>query len=110
MRYAIPDMRYLICSAVFCSLRSKHGAGLLTLLLLPLLCTSVRAQRLDSLKADLRRDNPTLHALQLDYEAAMKIGAQQNQLPDLEIGAGVFVLPIETRTGPPWTPRGKMPC
>jgi outer membrane protein TolC len=72
----------------------------LTLLPLLLLCTSVRAQSLDSLKADLRRDNPTLRALQLDYEAAMKIGVQQNQLPDLEIGAGVFVLPIETRTGP----------
>ena len=30
----------------------------------------------------------------------MKIGGQLDQLPDLEIGAGVFVLPVETRTGP----------
>lgn len=72
----------------------------LTLLLLTVLCTCVRAQSLDSLKAELRRENPELRALQLDYEAAMKIGGQLDQLPDLEIGAGVFVLPVETRTGP----------
>ncbi|NJC25842.1 TolC family protein [Neolewinella antarctica] len=72
----------------------------MALLVLTILCTGVRAQSLDSLKAELRRENPELRALQLDYEAATKIGAQQNQLPDLEIGAGVFVLPIETRTGP----------
>jgi outer membrane protein TolC len=82
------------------TLRLGRRAKPLTLLLLLLLCTSVRAQPLDTLKAELRQENPALHALQLDYEAAMKIGAQQNQLPDLEIGAGVFVLPIETRTGP----------
>ena len=70
------------------------------MLLLVLLCTGVRAQSLDSLKAELRRENPELRALQLDYEAAMKIGGQFDQLPDLEIGAGVFVLPVETRTGP----------
>ncbi len=63
-------------------------------------CTCVRAQSLDSLKAELRRENPELRALQLDYEAALKIGGQLDQLPDLEIGAGVFVLPVETRTGP----------
>jgi outer membrane protein TolC len=62
--------------------------------------TCVRAQSLDSLKTELRQENPELRALLLDFEAAMKIGAQQNQLPDLEIGAGVFVLPVETRTGP----------
>jgi outer membrane protein TolC len=70
------------------------------LLLFTLLCTCVSAQSLDSLKEELRRENPELRALLLDYEAAMKIGAQQNQLPDLEIGAGVFILPVETRTGP----------
>jgi outer membrane protein TolC len=74
--------------------------SIITLLLFTLLCTGVRAQNLDSLKAELRRENPELRALLLDYEAALKIGAQQNQLPDLEIGAGVFVLPVETRTGP----------
>jgi len=41
-----------------------------------------------------------MRALQLDYEAALKISGQLDQLPDLEIGAGVFVLPVETRTGP----------
>ncbi|MTB50407.1 TolC family protein [Lewinella sp. W8] len=72
----------------------------LTLLLLLFFCPRVSAQSLDSLKTELRQENPELRALLLDYEAAMKIGAQQNQLPDLEIGAGVFVLPVETRTGP----------
>ncbi|MCX8211320.1 MAG: TolC family protein [Lewinella sp.] len=74
--------------------------SIITLLLLTLLCTCVSAQSLDSLKVELRRENSELRALSLDYEAAMKIGAQQNQLPDLEIGGGVFVLPVETRTGP----------
>ena len=72
----------------------------MALLLTSFLCTGVRAQSLDSLKAKLRRVNPELRALQLDYEAAMKIDGQLDQLPDLEIGAGVFVLPVETRTGP----------
>lgn len=72
----------------------------LTSLLLLLLCTCGRAQSLDSLKAELRRNNPELRALSLDYKAAMKVGAQQNQLPDLQVGAGLFILPVETRTGP----------
>lgn len=62
--------------------------------------TCVRAQSLDSLRAELRRENPELRALQLDYQAALEMRAQQDQLPDLEIGAGVFVLPVQTRTGP----------
>lgn len=62
--------------------------------------TGVHAQPLDSLRAELRRENPELRAMQLEYEAALRVGESQTQLPDLEIGAGVFVLPIETRTGP----------
>ncbi len=75
-------------------------ARALVSLLFVVACTCVRAQPLDSLKTELRRENPELRALLLEYEAATKIGAQQSQLPDLEIGAGVFVLPVETRTGP----------
>lgn len=60
----------------------------------------VYAQPLDSLKAELRRSNPELRALQLDFEAATKVGRQQDQLPDLELGAGAFLFPVETRTGP----------
>ena len=112
MRYVICDSRYAICSAaicsaVICSLRSwlprlaEYSSRInFTLLLLFILCTCGRAQSLDSLKAKLRRENPELRALQLDYEAALKIGGQLDQLPDLEISAGVFVLPVETRTGP----------
>ncbi len=73
---------------------------LLSLLFLIFFGTCVRAQPLDSLRAELRRENPELRALLLDYEAALTISAQQTQLPDLEIGAGVFILPVETRTGP----------
>ena len=99
MRYANLDMRYAKCSAVICSLRS--GLPRVTALLLTIfLYTCVRAQSLDSLRADLRRENPELRALDLDFEAAMRVGGQLDQLPDLEIGGGVFVLPVETRTGP----------
>ncbi len=73
---------------------------LLPLLLNVWLSTCVSAQTLDSLRADLRRANPELRALLLDYQAATYIGAQQTQLPDLELGLGVFLLPVETRTGP----------
>ena len=98
-RLTIDDRRFLISSAVVCSLRSWLPRGV-ALLLATFLCTCVRAQSLDSLKAELRRENPELRALDLDYEAAMRISGQLDQLPDLEIGAGVFVLPVETRTGP----------
>ena len=74
--------------------------SLLTLLLLSVPWTGVRAQLLDSLRAELRRSNPELRALTLDYRAALSVGVQQSQLPDLEVGLGVFVLPVETRTGP----------
>ena len=98
-RLTIDDRRFLIGSAVICSLRSWLPR-VTALLLTTFLCTCVRAQSLDTLKAELRRENPELRALDLDYEAAMRVSGQLDQLPDLEIGAGVFVLPVETRTGP----------
>lgn len=72
----------------------------LLLIITVLFSGTLSAQTLDSLKAELRRGNPELRALHLDYQSALTLGQQVDQLPDLEIGAGAFVLPVETRTGP----------
>ncbi len=58
------------------------------------------AQSLDSLRALLRENNPELIALNYDYQAALAISPQLRQLPDLEVGGGVSILPVETRLGP----------
>lgn len=44
-------------------------------------------------------DNYELQALRLDYEVALQNIAQVNQLPQPELGLGVFALPVETRLG-----------
>ncbi|MBB4079401.1 outer membrane protein TolC [Lewinella aquimaris] len=69
-------------------------------LLLILSSSSVSAQSLDSLRTLLRENNPELRALAYDYRAALSISPQLRQLPDLEIGGGVSILPVETRLGP----------
>ncbi len=58
------------------------------------------AQPLDTLLAMARRDNPDLRMSDLQYQAGLERRDQVNQLPDPEVGAGVFLLPIETRVGP----------
>lgn len=60
---------------------------------------NVKAQTLDSLLKKAYDNNPTLKALQLDYEAALQKGPQVSQLPDPTIGVGVPILPVETRLG-----------
>jgi len=60
----------------------------------------LHAQSLDSLRNLLRANNPELRALDYDYQAALAISPQLAQLPDLEIGGGVSILPVETRLGP----------
>lgn len=44
-------------------------------------------------------NNYELQALRLDYEVALKNIGQVNQLPQPELGVGVFALPVETRLG-----------
>lgn len=70
------------------------------ILLLYLLAGSVAAQRSDSLGLLLPQRNPELRALDLDYRAALERVRQSGQWPDAELGAGLFVLPVETRLGP----------
>ena len=65
-----------------------------------LLPTILAGQSLDSLRTLLRENNPELKALTYDYQAALAISPQLSQLPDLEIGGGVSILPVETRLGP----------
>ena len=62
--------------------------------------TQVQGQSLDSLRTLLRENNPELRAMALDYRAALAVSPQLSQLPDLEIGGGVSILPVETRLGP----------
>ncbi|MCP9236329.1 TolC family protein [Lewinella sp. JB7] len=71
----------------------------LTLILI-VVGSAVSAQSLDSLRALLRETNPELIALGYDYRAALQASPQLRQLPDLEIGGGVSILPVETRLGP----------
>lgn len=65
-----------------------------------LLAGGLAAQPLDSLRQLLRENNPELRALAFDYRANLSIGRQQAQLPDIEIGTMVSVMPVETRLGP----------
>jgi len=60
---------------------------------------AVKAQTLDSLLKKAYANNPTLKAIQLEYEAALQKGPQVSQLPDPTVGVGVPVLRPETRLG-----------
>jgi Cu(I)/Ag(I) efflux system membrane protein CusA/SilA len=56
-------------------------------------------QSLDSLLTTAIADNSELKALNLEYQAALERAPQVNQLPEPEVGVGVFPLPVETRVG-----------
>lgn len=57
-------------------------------------------QPLDSLIAEALQINPGLQARQSAYQASLERAPQRSQLPALELGAGYFILPVETRLGP----------
>jgi len=57
------------------------------------------SQPLDSLLQLVTENNPTLKALQLEFEAEELNIDQVSQLPNLEFGAGIPVLRPETRLG-----------
>ena len=61
---------------------------------------SAGAQTLDSLLRVAQRDNLQLKYLQQQYLAALEKAPQVSQLPDPEVGVGVFVRAPETRVGP----------
>lgn len=45
------------------------------------------------------KNNPDLKAMDLKYQQALEMVAQSKSLPDPNFSAGIFVQPIETRTG-----------
>ena len=69
-----------------------------------LLCLSfsgtVIAQPLPALTDSLLVHNPQLQSLEYAAQAFAKTGEAARQLPDLDLGAGVGVLAVETRLGP----------
>ena len=77
-----------------------------SIFILLLVVGSARTQPLDTLVAAAYRNNLELRALYGEYLAALERGDQVNQLPDPELGLGIFVLPVETRLGPQWVRLG----
>jgi Cu(I)/Ag(I) efflux system membrane protein CusA/SilA len=57
------------------------------------------AQNLPQLSEQIREANPSLKMLQTEHQAALERILQVGQLPDPEVGIGVFPMPVETRLG-----------
>ncbi len=72
-----------------------------SLILLGLICAtpSAMAQDLSALRQEVLEQNPGLQMLRTEYQAALERIPQVGQLPDPEVGLGVFPSPVETRLG-----------
>lgn len=57
------------------------------------------AQELTQLSEQIKAANPSLKMLQSEHQAALERIPQVGQLPDPELGIGVFPMPVETRLG-----------
>jgi outer membrane protein TolC len=64
-----------------------------------LLIVNCNAQSIDSLVAEAVDNNLELKVLENEYYAALEKAPQVSELPDPEVGVGVFPLPVETRLG-----------
>ena len=62
--------------------------------------TSISAQSLPTLIDTMLLQNPNLQALEYEFQAVDQARNSAGQQPDLELGAGLGVLPVETRLGP----------
>jgi outer membrane protein TolC len=62
----------------------------------------ISAQSLPALLQAADSANLELQALEKEYLAALERAPQVSQLPEPEVGLGVFALPVETRLGPQW--------
>lgn len=62
--------------------------------------TRTQGQTLDALLEAALEQNPALRAARQRVEAARLQAPQAAALPDLNIGAGIFAVPVETRLGP----------
>ncbi len=58
------------------------------------------SQSVKDLIQEAAQNNFELKALENDYLSALEKAPQVSQLPDPEVGIGVFPLPVETRLGP----------
>ena len=74
-------------------------ATLILLLLTTGIATS-QGQTLDNLIEEITTNNLELKILEKEYLAALEKAPQVSQLPDPEVGVGIFPLPVETRLGP----------
>ena len=68
-------------------------------LILFLITLSGKTQTLSELVSLALQENPELQALHYDYEALLQVEEQVGYLPDPELSAGWFLLPVETRLG-----------
>lgn len=71
-------------------------------LLFCLISKTGSTQSLSELLAASDSANLELQALYHEYLAARERAPQVSQLPEPEVGLGLFVLPVETRLGPQW--------
>lgn len=78
----------------------KPVLAILVMLLLTGLPFLLTAQPLEQLQGEMLQRNPNLRALENSYRAELERAPQVKQLPDLELGLGLFPLPVETRLGP----------
>lgn len=62
----------------------------------------ISAQSLSALLQAADSVNLELQALEKEYLAALERAPQVSQLPEPEVGLGIFALPVETRLGPQW--------
>lgn len=58
------------------------------------------AQTLSELLATAADNNLEIKALYQEYLSALEKAPQVSELPDPEVGMGLFVVPPETRVGP----------
>ena len=61
---------------------------------------SLFAQDLETLKSQVIENNLELKILEKEYLATLEKAPQVSELPDPEVGVGIFPLPVETRLGP----------
>lgn len=62
-------------------------------------CGTLSGQSLEELRQQVASGNPALQALEQVYQASLEKAPQVGQLPNPEVGIGVFPLPVETRLG-----------
>lgn len=86
----------------FRSMPFASGSGF-SLLMVWLVFSSLNplgAQSLEALLQATEMNSLPLQALKQEYRAAQEMAPQVSQLPDPELGIGVFAMPLETRLGP----------